>query len=161
MTSHTESLLKLRHPGDAQLHTAVVYRTGFSVDENGDEDRMIGQWVVARGYEGGGIIGDHSCVCRYDEDFQESMIRSQSAYPELEDFILNDDHPFEPTEEDIRILNELWGELDRISSFDADSREFVSKLPVPEGQDAVMSDGWEADDLLESVSDGWQLFLKF
>jgi hypothetical protein len=156
-----EYLLKLQGPSDLDLHSVVVYKAGYSLDDNGDPDRMVSLWVVARGYEGGGIIGNHSCICRYDDDFEESMIRSQSAFPDLEDFADNQNPEFEPSVDDIEELKKLWEELNRISCLDDDSNEFKSLLPVPDNQDAVHSEGWDADDLLESVSEGWQLFLKF
>jgi hypothetical protein len=161
MKYFTEYLLKLRDPGEELLHSVVVYRTGFTVDENGDEDQMVSLWVAARGYEGGGIIGNHSCICRYDEDFEERLSRCQEAHPESDDFVHNDSNGFDPNDEELAILHEVWDKLDTISSFDLETYSFRSLLPVTEGSDAIVSEGWDPDDLLESVSDHWQLFLKF
>ena len=37
----------------------------------------------------------------------------------------------------------------------------AAKVTVPEGEDFVASDGWDPDDLLEPISEEWQLMLKF
>jgi len=52
--------------------------------------------------------------------------------------------------------------VDELTAFDPDADEpFVAKVSIPEGEDFVASDAWDPDDLLEPISEEWQLMLKF
>jgi len=153
----TEWLLRFADSGSG-LHTVVVYRARYALDEEGESTGLQRLWVAARGYEGR-VFGEHSAVASFEDD-EVTIARCQGA--EFEDS--EDSENVEMvTEADMRILSELWEKIGELSSYDLDSEEdvFVSKLPRDGDDDFIASEGWEAEDLLEPISDGWQLFLKF
>ena len=153
----TEWLLRFADSGSG-LHTAVVYRARYSLDEGGESTGLQRLWVAARGYEGR-VFGEHSAVASSEDD-EVTIVRCQAAgFEECEDI----ENVEMVTEEDLRILAELWEKIGELSSYDPDADEdvFVSKLPREGDDDFISSEGWEAEDLLEPISDGWQLFLKF
>jgi hypothetical protein len=158
-----EYLLKFQKAGDSALHSIVYYRTEHSLDENGDPDCLTALWVAARGYEGGGIYSSHSAICRFEGEGEATVTRTQHAYPDNNDFYEYDDNPpFEPTERDITILDEIWVEVDKLSTFDIEvDPPLASQLIPPKEDDFICSSGWYPDDLIETVSDGWQLTLRF
>lgn len=153
----TEWLLRFTDSGSG-LHTAVVYRARYSLDEEGESTSLQRLWVAARGYEGR-VFGEHSAVALFEGD-EVTIVRCQAAgFEECEDI----ENVEMVTEEDLRILAKLWEKIGELSSHDPDADEdvFVSKLPRESDDDFISSEGWEAEDLLEPISDGWQLFLKF
>lgn len=160
---NNEYLLKFQKAGQSALHSIVYYRTEHSLDENGDPDCLTALWVAARGYEGGGIFGNHSAICRYDENGVPTVIRVQQAFPDLNDFYEFKENPlFEPSEKDMTFLDEIWIEVDKLSTFNVEmDYPLVSELTPPKEEDFICSSGWDPDDLIEPVSDGWQLFLRF
>jgi hypothetical protein len=153
----TEWLLRFADSGSG-LHTAVVYRTRYALDEEGESTGLQRLWVAARGYEGR-VFGEHSAVASFEDD-EVTIARCHAAgFEESEDI----ENVEMVTEEDLRILAELWEKIGELSSYDPDLDEggFISNLPREGNDDFISSEGWEADDLLEPISDGWQLFLKF
>lgn len=160
-------MVRLNSVGSKQVHTVVAYLVE-PIYEEGEICGVERLWVAARGYEGGGIIGSHSAVVSYDEEGEViSVARSYSAYPDMGDFE-DDPEDLSVSGDDISRQRELWKKIDELTFFevepsdDPDSQyRFDCCLPKPLKDDVIMSDNWEADDLLEPVSDKWQLSLKF
>jgi hypothetical protein len=158
----TEWLIRLPEAGASNVDAVVVYRTESALDADGEPSGIERLWVAARGYEGGGIIGAFSAVALFGEDGSiENIASCQQAFPEGEDFESSENFDL-LTENDLQVLGELWAKIDELTAFDPDAEEpFVAKVSVPEGEDFVASDAWDPDDLLEPVSEEWQLMLKF
>ena len=108
------------------------------------------------------MVGAFSAVASFDENFNiESIASCQQAFPEGDDFESSENYDM-LTESDLQVLGELWAKVDELTAFDTDADDpFVAKVTVPEGEDFVASDGWDHDDLLEPISEEWQLMLKF
>ncbi len=159
----SEWIIKISDTGFPSVHTVVVYSAEPSLDADGEPCGISRLWVAARGYEGGGSISAYSSVASFDEEGSiDNIVSCQQAYPdkcefeECENFeILNDN--------DLGVIGELWRKIDELTSFDIESSDevFVSRIAVPDGEDFVASPGWDPDDLLEPISEDWQLFLKF
>jgi hypothetical protein len=161
-TFNTEWVVRLPEAGSANVDAVVVYRTESALDADGETSGIERLWVAARGYEGGGIIGAFSAVAPFGEDGSiENVASCQQAFPEGEDFESSENFDL-LTENDLQVLGELWAKVDELTAFDPDADEsFVAKVSVPEGEDFVASDAWDPDDLLEPISEEWQLMLKF
>jgi hypothetical protein len=161
-TFDTEWIVRLPEAGASNVDAVVVYRTESTVDAHGEPSGVKRLWVAARGYEGGGIIGAFSAVAVFGEGgLIENIASCQQAFPEGEDFESSENFDL-LTENDLQVLGELWAKVDELTAFDPDAEEpFVAKVTVPEGEDFVASDGWDPDDLLEPISEEWQLMLKF
>ena len=159
---NTEWMVKLSGAGSSNVDTVAVYRTDSALDADGEPSGIKRLWVAARGREGGGVVGAFSAVASFDENFNiESIAACQLAFPEGDDFESSESYDT-LTDSDLQVLGELWGKVDELTSFDPDADEpFVAKVAVPESKDFVGSDGWDPDDLLESISEKWQLLLKF
>jgi hypothetical protein len=161
-TFNTEWIVRLPEAGSANLDAVVVYRTESALDADGETSGIERLWVAARGYEGGGIIGAFSAVAVFGEDGSiESIASCQQAFPQGEDFESSENFDL-LTENDLQVLGELWAKVDELTAFDPDADEsFVAKVSIPESEDFVASDAWDPDDLLEPISEEWQLMLKF
>ena len=156
----TEWIVRLSEAASASAHTVVVYRTEYALDADGDSG-IKRLWVAARGYEGGGIFGAFSAVASYADTFLETIVACQEAFPEGVDFESSENYEV-LTDSDLQVLGELWTKIDELTAFDLDADDpFVAKVSVPEDEDFIVSDGWDPDDLLEPISEEWQLFLKF
>lgn len=155
----TEWLMRFNDglPGTS-LHTVVIYRVKWALDEEGDRTDIVRLWVVAYGYEGGGVFGAHSAVATFDEG---DAIVARCQLPEFEDY--DDIENAEIiTEEDSRIICELWNKICELTNWgDRGDEALGSKLPRGDDEDSLASEGWDPHDLIEPISDGWQLFLKF
>ena len=149
--SNTEWIVRLPEAGASNVDAVVVYRTESSLDADG----------VPSGVKRG-IVGAFSAVASFDENFNiESIASCQQAFPEGNDFESSENYDM-LTESDLQVLGELWAKVDELTAFDPDADDpFVAKVTVPEGEDFVASDGWDPDDLLEPISEEWQLMLKF
>lgn len=158
----TEWIVRLPEAGASHVDAVVVYRTESSLDADGEPSGIKRLWVAARGYEGGGIVGAFSAVASFDENFNiENIAACQQAFPEGDDFESSENYDM-LTESDLQVFGELWAKVDELTAFDPDVDDpFVAKVTVPEGEDFVASDGWDPDDLLEPISEEWQLMLKF
>jgi hypothetical protein len=161
-TFNTEWIVRLPEAGASNADAVVVYRTESTVDAHGEPSGVKRLWVAARGYEGEGIVGAFSGVASFDENSKiESIASCQQAFPEGDDFESSANYEM-LAENDLQVLVELWAKVDEFTAFDPDAEEsFVAKVTVPEGEDFVASDGWDPDDLLEPISEEWQLMLKF
>lgn len=161
-TFNTEWVVRLPQAGASNVDAAVVYRTESALDADGEPSGIKRLWVAARGYEGGGIVGAFSAVASFDENFNiENIAACQQAFPEGDDFESSENYDI-LTENDLQLLGELWVKVDDLTAFDPDADDpFVAKVTVPEGEDFVASKGWDPDDLLEPISEEWQLMLKF
>lgn len=156
---NTEWVVRLPEAGSANVDAVVVYRTESVLDADGEPSGIKRLWVAARGDEGGGIVGAFSAVASSDENFNiENIATCQQAFPEGDDFESSENYDI-LTENDLQVLGELWTKADELTSFDPDGDDpFVA---MPDGEDFVASDGWDPDDLLEPISQEWQLMLKF
>lgn len=170
----TEYLLNAQKKGAQDLHTVIVYHTEREVDDEGDEIGLRRLWVAARGAEGMGVFGAHSAVVRFDEHgTPTSIVRCEQAHPEMEDFTQyaeeNELGDIDISTDEHSILLQLWSKIDdELVDYEPEpedapdgSLRFKSKIQIPKKQDAVMSEGWDPDDLIEPVTEGWQLFLSF
>lgn len=161
-TFNTEWIVRLPEAGAANVDAAVVYRTESALDADGEPSGIKRLWIAARGDEGGGIVGAFSAVASFDEDFNiENIAACQQAFPEGDDFESSENYDM-LTGSDLQVLGELWAKVDELTAFDPDSDDpLVAKVAVPEGEDFFASEGWDPDDLLEPISEEWQLILKF
>lgn len=161
-TLNTEWIVRLPEAGASIVDAVVVYRTESALDADGEPSGIKRLWVAARGDEGGGIVGAFSAVASFDDKFNIGSIAAcQQAFPESDDFDSSENYDI-LTENDLQVLGELWTKVDELALFDPDADDpFVAKVSVPEGEDFVASDGWDPDDLLEPISEEWQLMLKF
>jgi hypothetical protein len=161
-TFNTEWIVRLPEAGSANVDAVVVYCTESSLDADGEPSGVKRLWVAARGYEGGGIVGAFSAVASFDENFNIANIAAcQQAFPEGDDFESSENYDM-LTESDLQVLGELWAKVDELTAFDPDADDpFVAKVAVPEGEDFVASEGWDPEDLLEPISEEWQMMLKF
>ena len=159
---NTEWIVRLSEAGSANVDAVVVYRTESALDSDGEPSGIKRLWVAARGDEGGGIVGAFSAVASFDENFNiENIAACQQAFPEGDDFESSENYDI-LNENDLQVLGELWTKADELTAFDPDADDpFVAKVSVPDGEDFVASEGWDPNDLLEPISEKWQLFLKF
>jgi hypothetical protein len=159
---NTEWLVRLPETDASNVDAVVVYRTESALDTDGEPSGIERLWVAARGYEGGGIIGAFSAVAVFGEDgWIENIASCEQAFPDGEDFESSENSDL-LTKNDLQVLRELWAKVDELAAFDPDAEEpFVAKVSIPEGEDSVSSDAWDPDDLLEPISEEWQLMLKF
>ena len=165
-TFNTEWAVWLYEAGAPEVKFVVVYRTESDLDEEGGATGIKRLWVAARGYEGR-VMGEFSAVASFDESGDIDKIASyqQVEPPEDGDFDTVE-NPDMLTESDLQVLSELWAKIAELTTFDETFAldpeiSFVAKVPVPEGEDFVASDGWWAVDLLEPIAEKWQLLLKF
>jgi hypothetical protein len=170
----TEYLLSAQRRGTQDLHTVIVYRTEREFDDEGDEIALRRLWVAARGAEGMGVFGAHSAVVRFDEHgTPTSIVRCQQAHPDMGDFIqYAEDYELgdiDISADEHSILLQLWSKIDdELVDYEPEPADdpdgplrFRSRIQIPKKQDAVMSEGWDPDGLIEPVTEGWQLFLGF
>lgn len=174
-TFQTEFLLRAQRQGTQDLHTAIVYRTEHDVVvDEGEEAALRRLWVAARGYEGMGVFGAHSAVVRFGEDGTPiSIVRCQQAHPDVDDFATYaEEHDLRDktiSAKEHATLLELWSILDdELADYDPEPAgapgrhsRFASRIPIPKTKDAVTSEGWDPDDLIEPVTEDWQLLLNF
>lgn len=159
---NTEWIVRLPEAGVTNVDTVVVYRAESALDAGGEPSGIKRLWVAARGDEGARIVGAFSAVASFDESFNiENIAACQLAFPEGDDFESSENYEI-LAENDLQVLGELWAKADELAAFEPDADEpFVAKVAVPEGEDFVSSAGWDPDDLLEPISEEWQLMLKF
>jgi len=159
---NTEWIVRLPEAGSANVDAVVVYRTESALNAGGEPSGIKRLWVAARGDEGGGIVGAFSAVASFDKNFNiENIAACQQPFPEGDDFESSENCEM-LTESDLQALGELWAKVDELTASDPDADDpFVAKVSVPDGEDFVASEGWDPDDLLEPVSEEWQLILKF